>query len=110
MIANRTYYTLKPLLPLRLRLLMRRAWARRRLAAHSASWPIDERAGVVPPGWPGWPDGKRFAFVLTHDVENGRGLARVERLMDLDRANGFRSSFEFVPKGSYEVPPALRAR
>jgi len=27
------------------------------------------------PGWSGWPDGKKFALVLTHDVEGPEGLA-----------------------------------
>ena len=36
-------------------------------------WPIDERAGSAPAGWTGWPDGKRFALVLTHDVDTAPG-------------------------------------
>jgi glycosyltransferase involved in cell wall biosynthesis len=106
-ILNRTYYALKPLLPLGLRLPIRRWWARRLREAHSRSWPIDEHAGVAPAGWPGWPEGKRFAFILTHDVEGYRGVSRVGRLAELDRVHGFRSSFNFVPE-DYRVPPALR--
>ena len=41
-------------------------------------------AGAAPRGWPGWPEGKRFAFVLTHDVEGLKGVSRVEQLMDLE--------------------------
>ncbi len=70
-------------------------------------WPIDEAAGIAPPGWPGWPNGRQFAFVLTHDVEGPKGLGRVERLMDLERRHGFRSSFNFVPGEDYEVPDQL---
>jgi glycosyltransferase involved in cell wall biosynthesis/peptidoglycan/xylan/chitin deacetylase (PgdA/CDA1 family) len=110
MLLNRAYYALKPLLPHSVRLPVRRWWAHRRFQACSASWPIDACAGTAPPGWPGWPEGKRFAFVLTHDVEGSRGLARVERLADLDRAHGFRSSFNFVPEGEYRVRPELRNR
>ena len=71
-------------------------------------WPIDERAGAIPPGWPGWPDGKQFALVLTHDVEGNKGLQRVERLMEVESKYGFRSSFNFIPEKDYRVPRALR--
>ena len=58
-----------------------------------------------PEAWPGWPDGKRFAFVLTHDVEGQRGLDRVRQLTELEMEFGFRSSFNFIPEGPYSVPP-----
>src|SRR6185295_16373056 len=74
------YYYLKPFLPWKVRLMLRRLRASRRRSAYSDVWPIDERAGATPPGWPGWPDNKRFGFVLTHDVEGTRGLERVESL------------------------------
>src|ERR1039458_10127115 len=101
MIFNRAYYTIKPLLPLSLRLALRRRWATSKRKTHAGVWPIDEEAGATPPGWPGWPEGKRFALVLTHDVEGCRGLGRVERLMNLDLQHGVRSSFNFVPEGEY---------
>jgi hypothetical protein len=61
-----------------------------------------------PESWPGWPEGKRFAFVLTHDVESKVGLDKCRSLMELERELGFRSSFNFVPEGSYRVPVELR--
>src|SRR5882762_2459664 len=103
MLFNKTYYLLKPLLPWRVRLAMRRWRGDRKRVSGSATWPIDERAGTTPPNWPGWPDGKRFAFILTHDVEGKKGLARVEQLMKLEQKHGFRSSFNFVPEGEYRV-------
>jgi hypothetical protein len=30
-------------------------------------WPIMPGSEKPPEDWPGWPDGKKFAFVLTHD-------------------------------------------
>jgi glycosyltransferase involved in cell wall biosynthesis len=84
--------------------------ATKKRAANRDIWPIDERAGTTPKGWPGWPEGKRFAFVLTHDVEGSKGLARVERLMQVDAKYGFRSSFNLVPEGEYRVPDELRRR
>jgi glycosyltransferase involved in cell wall biosynthesis len=70
-------------------------------------WHIDEKAGVAPFAWTGWPENKRFALVLTHDVEGGKGLARVEQLMKLEAKYGFASCFSFVPEGSYHVPEEL---
>lgn len=61
-----------------------------------------------PANWPGWPDGKKFAFVLTHDVESSAGLANCRSLAQLEIELGFRSSFNFVPEGSYRVPAELR--
>ncbi|HEY5813595.1 MAG TPA: glycosyltransferase [Terrimicrobiaceae bacterium] len=61
-----------------------------------------------PEGWPGWPEGKQFAFVLTHDVEGQRGLDRVMEIAKLELKLGFRSSFNFVPEGKYQVPLTLR--
>ncbi len=87
--------------------MLRRLRAVRRRSAYSDVWPIDEKAGGTPPGWPGWP-GKRFAFVLTHDVEGTRGLDRVESLMKLESELGFRSSFNFVPEGEYRLSAELR--
>ncbi len=61
-----------------------------------------------PENWPGWPNGKKFAFVLTHDVESAVGLRKCRELMQLELELGFRSSFNFVPEGSYRVPAELR--
>jgi len=61
-----------------------------------------------PTGWRGWPEGKKFAFVLTHDVESNAGLGKCASLMQLEMELGFRSSFNFVPEGSYRVPTELR--
>lgn len=108
LILNRIYYTVRPVLPVALRMVLRRRRAISIRRTHADVWPIDENAGATPPEWPGWPTGKRFALVLTHDVEGSRGLGRVERLMDLEWKRGFRSSFNFVPEGEYRVPEALR--
>ncbi len=61
-----------------------------------------------PKNWPGWPDGKRFAVVLTHDVEGKAGLERCRPLMELEMELGFRSSFNFIPKGGYRGFASLR--
>ena len=108
MFINRAYYLLKPIMPWRLRLALRRWRAQMRLRAFADVWPIDTKAARIPQAWPGWPDGKQFAFVLTHDVEGNKGVARVEELMNLERRYGFNSCFNFVPQGEYRVPDATR--
>ncbi len=108
MFVNRAYYFLKPVLPWRLRLALRRWRANRRRREFAETWPIDPKAGHTPPGWPGWPEGKRFALVLTHDVEGSKGVSRVEQLMKLEQKYGFCSSFNFVPAGEYQTPEAVR--
>src|SRR5688572_19759185 len=105
---TRFYYTVKPFLPAAMRIGLRRFWAKGRWARYKEVWPINPAAGEVPLGWPGWPDGKRFAVVLTHDVESSRGLERCRELLELDKAVGFRSSFNFVPEGTYTAPRSLR--
>ncbi len=71
-------------------------------------WPIMPGSERTPENWPGWPEGKKFAFVLTHDVESKTGLGRCQPLMQLEMELGFRSSFNFIPEGSYRVPAELR--
>src|SRR6202521_3615791 len=105
---NRFYYLFKPFIPWRIRMAMRRLRGRHKRTAYADVWPIDQRAGAVPNGWPWWPEGKRFALILTHDVEGNKGLARVEQLMNLEVKYGFRSSFNFVPEWEYRLPETLR--
>lgn len=108
MIANRFYYVFKPYLPWRLRIALRRWNGRRVLAASAGSWPILETAGQPPANWPGWPEARPFALVLTHDVEGPKGLDRVSQLRQLEEELGFRSAFNLIPAGNYQVAPATR--
>ena len=71
-------------------------------------WPILESAGDKPGDWIGWPDGSDYAFVLTHDVESQSGVDNVRKLAELEMECGFRSSFNFIPDGTYKVPASLR--
>lgn len=101
------YYFLKPLIPRRLQILLRRLIVQRKLSRCSEVWPIDPDAGSPPPGWKEWPKSKRFALVLTHDVETAKGQEKSRQLAELEKGLGFRSSFNFVPK-RYHVQPELR--
>ena len=100
------YYTLKPLIPRRLQISLRRALVQRKRKKYTHIWPIDERSARPPKGWTGWPDGKKFALVLTHDVESAKGISRCLLLADLEEKLGFRSSFNFVAE-DYFIPPDL---
>jgi glycosyltransferase involved in cell wall biosynthesis/peptidoglycan/xylan/chitin deacetylase (PgdA/CDA1 family) len=104
------YYFIKPVLPWHVRIGLRRAVMTRRRKQFADVWPIAQGAAASPAGWPGWPDGKKFALVLTHDVEGAKGLQRVPELMRMEQRLGFRSSFNFVPEGGYSISAALRNR
>src|ERR1700690_87275 len=97
---------LKPLIPRRLQILIRRLIISRMRMKYADVWPIDERASKKPVTWRGWPEGKKFALVLTHDVETVQGQERCYDLMNLEEELGFRSSFNFVPE-RYRVSPEL---
>ena len=102
------YYFIKPAIPHSVRLTLRGYLASRQRKRNAATWPINESAAKRPNWWKGWPGGKQFAFVLTHDVEGQKGLDRCADLAKLEMELGYRSSFNFVPEGQYETPASLR--
>lgn len=104
---NNIYYHLKPLIPRTAQIIIRRKIISIQRDKYKDTWPIDERAARPPKGWQGWPDGKKFALVLTHDVETEKGLDNCYNLIELEKSLGFRSSFNFVAE-DYEVPSELR--
>jgi peptidoglycan/xylan/chitin deacetylase (PgdA/CDA1 family) len=121
------YYRLKPLIPRRVQIAARRAYARRLRRRHERGeggfprWPVEpsvierreaelrERvraAGGSPvPVVDPWPDGHRFAYVLTHDVEGTRGLANVPAVLDVEHRHGMVSAW-YVVAEDYPVDPA----
>lgn len=103
------YYRIKPFIPRRLQIYMRSCLVMMLRHVYADVWPIDKKSGRLPLNWKGWPDGKRFALVLTHDVEAAAGVAKCRELMMLEQERGFRSSFNFVP-ADYPVAPELRAQ
>jgi glycosyltransferase involved in cell wall biosynthesis len=107
-IRNKIYYAAKPFVPLAVRRAIRRKFASRMVERVKDVWPIMPGSERVPDNWPGWPDGRKFAVVLTHDVEGEAGLDKCRDLMRLELELGFRSSFNFIPEGSYSVPKDLR--
>lgn len=60
-----------------------------------------------------WPEGKRCAIVLTHDVESARGLADMEKIAALEESLGFRSAWNLALDQypiDWECVARLRAR
>ncbi len=97
------YYVVKPLIPDCFRLLLRRTLVLAQQKKYADVWPIFEPAAARPVQWAGWPGGKRFALVLTHDVDTGAGNKKVPALMELDRSLGFTATFFLFPE-EYEHP------
>lgn len=119
----RVYYVLRPLIPRRIQIALRRVLARAQGSSSFPRWPIEtagldllalihrlasEAAGRDAPWIAPWPDEKTWAFVLTHDVETSFGLERMAEMRSLEAAMGYRSSWNFVPK-RYTVPASTIA-
>ena len=113
------YYRLRPLLPRRVQIWLRRQFARQQARSSFPRWPVEPGlhdffdlmfgilagvAGQPIPRIAAWPHGYDWALVLTHDVEKAAGLAALEPVLDVERAQGMRSSWNLVA-GDYEVTP-----
>jgi peptidoglycan/xylan/chitin deacetylase (PgdA/CDA1 family) len=121
-LPKRMYYLVKPFLPRTLTRQLRRLIQQRHTRDFELGWPIEARyprfqfdvlknllelSGQQTIRFrPLWPDGARFALILTHDIETARGQQFVRHVADLEEELGFRSSFNFVPEG-YRVDTRL---
>jgi hypothetical protein len=77
---------------------LRRQIAARKREKFKHIWPIDPVSATPPKDWPGWPAGKRFALLLSHDVDTQKGRDNCMKLAQIEQDLGFRSSFNFVPE------------
>jgi peptidoglycan/xylan/chitin deacetylase (PgdA/CDA1 family) len=118
------YYAIKPMLPRATQLAMRRLYARRQARRRFPAWPIETlqvdqlknrfRAELEATGAEQvpfvnfWPDRRRFAFILTHDIEGPLGVENIPRVLELERRYGLRSSWNFVAD-DYPIDPSLFA-
>jgi len=115
----RAYYLVRPLMPRRLQIWLRRRYTRVQAGSCFPRWPIEsglhdffdlvveilaQLAEAPVPTIAPWPAGYAWALVLTHDVEHAGGWTVVEPIVELERAHGVRSSFNLVPR-RYEVEP-----
>lgn len=107
MLMRKFYYHLKPLIPRRYQIMFRSELIRRKLSGVTEVWPIDRRSATSPPNWGGWPGNRRFALVLTHDVEHDVGQDKSYQVAHMEQSMGFRSSFNLVPE-RYRVSADLR--
>lgn len=98
MLAIKMFYCLKPLIPRELQIFLRRKRAKIIKSFCSSSWPIDNEAATSHCDCIKWPQNKKFALVLTHDVETLKGQKKCFELMELEKKLGFRSAFYFVPE------------
>lgn len=120
----RTYYLLRPLVPRRLQLAARRAYARRQGRRTFPGWPIEDvlveqqyadlRRQLSDHGPRGvpivnfWPEGRRFAFVLTHDVEGPGGVENIGAVREVEQRHGLVSSWNFCAE-EYPIPDGVFA-
>lgn len=112
------YYAVKPALPRRLQLALRRAYSRRQAARAFPRWPVEDvlverdrrelltraraAGGRAPFVWY-WPSGHSCAIVVTHDVEGPAGIARIPEILELERGHGVVSSWNFCAEW-YDIP------
>lgn len=104
---KKLFYILKPFIPRSVQIFLRRKLVERQKEKYKNNWPILEKAGEKPDGWPGWAESKKFAVILTHDVESQSGHDKCIKLMELEKKLGFCSSFNFVPE-RYNVLESVR--
>jgi peptidoglycan/xylan/chitin deacetylase (PgdA/CDA1 family) len=117
-VARRGYYVVRPLLARGLQIRLRRAFARLQQKTRFPRWPVETAlddlftflfglvaglAGRPVPYIGLWPGDAKWAFVLTHDVEQRVGYENVHALLDVELDEGYRSSWNFVPRNGYDV-------
>lgn len=108
------YQFVRPILPANLRAILRTKLLSKGQIQFTLNWPVEDHyvwfmfevatqlmvrnhLDVIP-HISFWPSGKRFAFVITHDIETGLGQNFVRKIAALDEKYGFRSSFNFIPE------------
>jgi hypothetical protein len=123
--ARSVYYRLRPLLPLSLRRQLQQLYLRGWEKMEFPRWPVDRSVDLlferllattlaaigvdqIPFIW-FWPEGRRAAAIVTHDVETAAGRDFCERLMDVDGRYGIQAAFQIVPEVRYDVPAAFLA-
>ncbi|MCU0364186.1 MAG: hypothetical protein MUE93_00720 [Ignavibacteriaceae bacterium] len=104
---KKIYYIIRPLIPRSVQIFLRSLLVKRQAKKFKAVWPILPGSERKPKNWKGWPDGKEFAFVITHDVELRKGHDRCRKLLELEEKLGFKSLFNFVAE-RYKVDKELR--
>jgi hypothetical protein len=110
----KAYYALRPFIPRPIQLALRRKYQAVQGERQFPAWPIestvvdaveaDLRKTIERRDTQSlhrisyWPDGKKFSFVITHDVEWDAGLRLAPRLAEVEKRLGFISSWNIVPE------------
>jgi hypothetical protein len=119
-VRRKTYYAMRPLLPIAVRKHLQRIALRGWDRTQFPGWPVDQtvdrlfdrimasviRANSsqpVPFIW-FWPDGHSTCATMTHDVETSAGLDFCHTLMDMDDSFAIKASFQLIPEGRYHLP------
>lgn len=117
----RSYYRTRVVLPRGAQIWLRRRYAHFQARTEFPDWPIETAlhdffdlllgliasvAGHPLPYLAPWPKDRRWALILTHDVETAAGLRAVQPILELERSLGVRSCWNFVPH-RYEVDDGL---
>lgn len=114
------YYSVRRLLPLRIRRLIHRAYLSDWNALPFPHWPVDLTVDVLheellrlrmktagtrrlPFIW-FWPNGASSCLIMTHDVETSFGMRHLSGLMDLDQSYGIKASIQLIPEKRYKTP------
>ena len=97
------YYIFRPFIPRDLQIFFRRRLAKIQRRLNKNCWPVDQVSATPPDGWSGWPDGKQFTFILSHDVDTQQGYEDTLKLAEVEESLGFRSTFNFVPERYGEI-------
>src|SRR5438093_4486898 len=122
-LARKSYYTLRPLMPDRLRKHLQRLYLKNWNHISFPGWPVDRsvenifeqllalslhshRVRKIPFVW-FWPSGYSACVIVTHDIETQAGRDFATELADLDRSYGIKSAFQIVPEERYKVSPAF---
>jgi len=121
-LLRQVYYKLKPYLPRKMQVQLRKnvtdLMSRRRFPA----WPMDASVDLlhrylmtklleITPGSSLpmislWPQGAKMALLLTHDVETISGVGNIQKIINIEQKHGFRSAWNFVPE-RYPINLAL---
>lgn len=125
-LLHRSYYSVRPLLPVGVRRHLQKLHLHSRKHARFPQWPVDctvdnlveefLRMAILAKGrvrtpfiW-FWPEGMASAAIVTHDIETRSGLAFCDALMDLNDSFGIKSSFQVIPEKRYAVSQSFLAK
>jgi hypothetical protein len=124
--ARRLYYSIRPLMGVRVRRHLQKAGLRGWEKIPFPRWPVDrtvdtlmenamtlalkaQPASPVPFIW-FWPEGAPACAMMTHDIEGQAGLDFCDDLMDIDDRFGIKAAFQLIPEGREESWRATAAR